>query len=349
MKEKILKLLNKYQINSILFTNIKETSYLTGAKFDGFWLLSAKNKTHIICSKIIETQVREYFEKQDICIHAELPLYKIVIKILKQNKINDLLINPKYINAADFILINENLHHEKINLIKKTGILDSLRIIKSAVEIENLKKACQIASEVCNKVKKELKPGLSEIDIHYRVIELFAKNRVTESFAPIIASGANSANPHHRSSNRKVTGNDIVMMDIGCIYNGYCSDLTRTYFLDKIDSGRGRVWDIVKNSQNAVLKEIKAGLPLSWADKTARNIIEAAGYKDKFIHATGHGVGIEIHETPSLASNTEGVFLAHMAVTIEPGIYIEGEFGVRIEDTILIKESGCEVLTSAVY
>jgi Xaa-Pro aminopeptidase len=349
MKEKILKILDKYQTDSILFTSVKETSYLTGAEFDGFWFLNAKDKTHIICSKTTENQIREYFGKHDIHIHTESSLHKAVTKILKQNKINALLINPKYMNAADFILINENLSHEKINLIKKTNILDSLRIIKSTVEIENLKKACQIVSEVCNTVRGELKPGLSEIDIHYRVIELFAKNRVTESFTPIIASGTNSANPHHKSSNRKIIENDMVMMDIGCMYNGYCSDLTRTYFLGRISGEQRRVWDVVKSSQDAVLKEIKAGLPVSWADKMARGIIEAAGYKDKFIHTTGHGVGIEIHETPSLAPNTEGVFLTHMAVTVEPGIYIEGEFGVRIEDTILIKENGCEVLTSAVY
>jgi Xaa-Pro aminopeptidase len=349
MKEKILKILDKYQTGSILFTDAKETSYLTGAEFDGFWLLNAKNKTHIICSKMVENQIREYFGKQDIRIHAELSLHKTVAKILKQDKINTLLINPKYMKAVDFILINKNLSNEKINLIKKTGILDNLRIIKSTVEIENLKKACQIVSEVCNTVKRELKPGLSEIDVHYRVIELFVKNRVTESFTPIIASGTNSANPHHRSSNRKITENDIVMMDIGCMYNGYCSDLTRTYFLDRISSKQKRIWDTVKRSQNAVLKEIKAGLPVSWADKTARDIIKAAGYKNNFIHTTGHGVGIEIHEMPLLAPNAEGIFLTHMVVTVEPGIYIRGEFGVRIEDTILIKENGCEVLTSAVY
>jgi Xaa-Pro aminopeptidase len=349
MREKILKILDKYQTDSILFTGVKETSYLTGAEFDGFWLLSTKDRTHILCSKMTENQIREYFGGQDIHIHTELPLHKTVAKILKQDKINALLINPKYMNAANFISINEILSHEKINLIKKTDILDSLKIIKNPVEIKNLKKACQIVSEVCNTVKGELKPGLSEIDIHYRVIELFVKNRVTESFTPIIASGTNSANPHHRSSNRKLIENDMVMIDIGCIYDGYCSDLTRTYFLDRINGKQKRIWDIVKGSQNAVLKEIKAGLSVSWADKTVRDIIEATGYGDNFIHITGHGVGTEIHEMPSLAPNAEGVFLAHMTVAVEPGIYIKGEFGVRIEDTILIKENGCEVLTSAVY
>ena len=349
MKEKLSKIFNKYQTDSILFTNVKETFYLTGAEFDGFWLLTLKNRTYVICSKMIENQIREYFGKHDICICAKLPLYKAVIEILKQNKINSLLINPKYMNAADFILISENLSREEIYLTKKVDILDGIRLIKSTVEIENLRRACQITSEVCNIVKEELKPGLSELDIHYRVIELFAKNRVTESFTPIIASGPNSANPHHMSSNRKIAENDTVMMDIGCMYNGYCSDLTRTYFLGRISGNQQRIYDIVKSSQSAVLKEIKAGLPLSWADKTARDIIEAAGYKNKFIHTTGHGVGIEIHEMPSLASDAEGIFLTYMSVTVEPGIYIEREFGVRIEDTILIKENGCEMLTSAVY
>ncbi|MDR3256442.1 MAG: M24 family metallopeptidase [Endomicrobium sp.] len=349
MKEKISKIFNRYKTESILFTGAKETFYLTGAGIDGFWLLILKNKIYAICSKMIENQLKEYFNKQNIHIHTGLPLYKSIGEILKQNKIDTLLIDPKYMNAASFILINENLNKEKISLIKKVGILDDIRLIKSTVEIENIKTACHIVSEVCNKVKSELKTGLSELDIHYRVLELFAKKRVTESFSPIIASGANSANPHHISSNRKISENDIIMMDIGCRYNGYCSDLTRTYFLGKINNEQKKIWDLVKNSQNAVLKEIKAGLPVLWADKTSRNIIAAAGYKDKFIHTTGHGVGIEIHEMPSLASNAEGVFLTHMIVTIEPGIYIEREFGVRIEDTILITENGCEVLTSATY
>ncbi|GMO67763.1 MAG: aminopeptidase P family protein [Endomicrobiia bacterium] len=351
MKDKVSEILDKYQTDSILFTNNKEIFYITGAEFDGFWLLFLKNKTYLICQKMIENQVKEYFSKQDIYIKCtDLSFHKTVAEILKQNKINTLLIDLKYMNAANFILINESLNYKKIDVIKKIGILDDIRLVKNINEIKNLKKACQIASEICNTIKYELKPGLSELDIHYRILELFAKNRVLESFSPIVASGVNSANPHHKSSNRKIAKNDIIVIDMGCICNNYCSDLTRTYFLGKPDnSNYKKVWNIVKNSQNVVLKKIKSGLAISWADKTARNIIEAAGYKENFIHTTGHGIGIEIHETPSLALNTKGVFLTDMAVTVEPGIYIEREFGIRIEDTILIKENGCEVLTSAEY
>ncbi|MDR1784463.1 MAG: M24 family metallopeptidase [Endomicrobium sp.] len=355
MRDKISKILNNYQTCGILFTNKKEIFYVTGAEFDGFWLLLLKSKIYIVCQRMIKSQVKEYFSKQDIyqdiyIKYKDSSFYKIVTEILKQNKISTLLIDPKYMNAVDFILINKNLNHEKISVVKKIDILNNIRLVKNINEIKNLKKACQIASQICNTIKYELKPGLSELDIHYKILELFARNRVIESFSPIVASGINSANPHHKSSNRKIAENDIVVIDIGCIYNNYCSDLTRTYFLGKPhNNSHKKVWSIVKNSQNAVLKKIKSGLPISWADKTARNIIEAAGYKENFIHSTGHGIGIEIHETPSLTSNTKGVFLTHMTVTVEPGIYIEREFGVRIEDTILIKKNDCEVLTSAEY
>jgi Xaa-Pro aminopeptidase len=298
---------------------------------------------------MIENQVKEFFLDKNIEVCPGVPFFKTILEILKKNNSKKIVIDPKYMTAVDFILISEKLNQTNIEVEKKIGMLDCVRMVKEDKEIKNLKKACKIISEVCDTVRKELKVGLSELDIHFRILELFAINHVKESFTPIIAFGKNSANPHHRSSNKKLVQNDVVMMDIGCVYNGYSSDLTRTYFLDKIVDKRSMIWNIVKRSQEAVLEDIKAGAPIVWADKTARGVIELAGYKDKFIHNTGHGVGIEIHEMPSLSSNAEGVFLSGMVVTVEPGIYIEQEFGIRIEDTILIKEAGCEVLTSATY
>jgi Xaa-Pro aminopeptidase len=334
----------------VLFTDPKEIFYLTNADFCGFWFLYVVDKAYVICSKMVENQAREFFfEINTADIYVSVYFYKTVLEILKKNNAKKLFIDPKYMIALDFIVLSEKLSQNGIEVKKKIGILDSARMIKKNNEIENLKKSCKIVSSICDTVRKELKSGLSELDVHYKILELFLKNHVTESFTPIVAFGKNSANPHHRSSGKKLVQNDIVMIDIGCIYNGYCSDLTRTYFLDKVDDNRKHIWNVVKHSQEAVLKGIRAGLPIAWADKTARNVIESAGYKDKFIHTIGHGVGIEIHETPSLSSNAEGVFFTGMTVTVEPGIYIKQKFGVRIEDTILIKEDGCEVLTSATY
>ena len=347
MKDKIKKLFDKYQTEAFIFTGRTETFYLTGAGFDGFWILAVKEKIYAVCSKMIENQVKEFFAGQDIHIYTGASFADKAAEILKENETYCVLLDPRYINAADHIMLNSKFLDQKIKIETKTGLLDELRLVKTSGEIENLKESCRIVSEVCETVKRELRPGLTELDIHYRIIELFAKYKVKESFSPIVAAGKNSANPHHASSAYKIAENDIVLIDLGCIYKGYCSDLTRTYFLGKINGKFREVWDIVKKSQNAVLKEIKAGLPFSCADKTARMVIDAAGYKDNFIHNTGHGIGIEIHEMPSLSSNAEGVFLRNMAVTVEPGIYLNGEFGIRIEDTVLITDKGCEILTTA--
>jgi Xaa-Pro aminopeptidase len=349
MGKNINKIMSTVKVRSVLFTNPKEIFYLTGAEFDGFWLLHVNDKTYAICSKMIENQAKGFFYDKSVDVYLGIPFHKTVLEILKKNNEKKMFVDPKYMTALDFIIVSKELSQNGIEVEKKIGMLDSTRMIKEDKEIENLKKSCKIVSAICDTVRKELKPGLSELDVYYKVLELFSKNHVTESFAPIIAFGENSANPHHRSSDKKLSQNDIIMMDMGCVYNSYCSDLTRTYFLDKISDNYKQIWNAVKHSQEAVLKGIKAGLSIAWADKTARSVLESAGYKDKFIHTTGHGVGIEIHEMPSLSSTAEGVFLVGMAVTVEPGIYIEKKFGVRIEDTILIKEDGCEILTSATY
>ena len=349
MKNKIKQLNEKYRAACYLFTDQKETFYLTGADFGGFWILIIKEEIFLICSNMIENQVREYFQGQEINICAGVPFSKTVTDILESKNADSVIIDTKYIPASDFILISERLNAVNIQPISKFGVLDDMRMVKSDEEAVKLKEACRIVSEVCDIVRSELKPGLSELDIHYRIIELFAQNKVKESFSPIVAAGKNSANPHHISSKYIISENDTVMIDLGCVYKGYCSDLTRTYYLGKINEKFKKIWEIVKESQNAVLKDIRSGLPVSWADKAARDIIDAAGYKDKFIHNVGHGVGIEVHEKPSLAINAEGVFLTQMCVTVEPGIYLEGEFGIRIEDTILINDTGCEILTSAAY
>lgn len=349
MHDKIKQIQKKYNKNCFLFTNSKETFYLSGADFDGFWILAVKDNIYVLASKMIENQIREFFSEKNTHIYISVPFTPKAADILKDSGESELLIDSKYVNAFNYFDINSKFLQQKINVEVKAGILDELRMIKSETEIVKLKEACRIVSEVCETVKKELCPGITELDVHYRIMELFAKNQVKESFTPIVAAGRNSANPHHASSNYKIKEEDAVMMDIGCVYKGYCSDLTRTYYLGKINGKFRKIWDTVKESQSAVLKEIKAGLPVCWADKTARAVIDSAGYKDNFIHTTGHGVGIEIHEMPSLSSNAEGLFLRNMAVTVEPGIYINNEFGVRIEDTILIKDDGCEILTSAAY
>ncbi|MDR3244525.1 MAG: M24 family metallopeptidase [Elusimicrobiota bacterium] len=354
MKSKINKLKNKFQCNNFLWTNQIETFYLSKAGFGDFWLVFIKSRVYAICSKMIENQVRLYFKDNNggcavIVRVADKSFSKSLSEILKENKENKIVLDLRYINGETFVKLSKFLKREKIKLIEKSGILDDLRLIKDDEEKSYIKKSCDIVSKTANIIKKELKAGMSELDIYFRILEIFAQNKVRESFRPIVAAGINSANPHHQSSNYKIKKNDIVLIDIGCLYKGYASDLTRTYYLGKIDGKIKAILKIVKSANEAVINGIKAGLDISWADKTARKIIEDSGYKANFIHSVGHAIGIEVHEKPSLSSKAEGVFLSNMVATVEPGIYLAGEFGVRIEDTIAITKSGCEVLTSADY
>ncbi|MDR3111860.1 MAG: aminopeptidase P family protein [Elusimicrobiota bacterium] len=351
MQNKIKKLFSQHKTNSLLFTSTTECFYLAKSEFDGFWILAVKDKVYVLSPKMILNQVKKHFEKtpDKVCVCEVDSFSQTLCKILKQFGAKNILVDSKYISASNFFSISKKLSKENIKLITKDGVLDKIRIVKCDEEIENIKTACRIVSQVCDEIKVELKAGLTELDIHYRILEFFAKNKVYESFTPIVASGKNSANPHHRSSDRKVKENDIVLIDIGCVYKGYCSDLTRTYFLGKIPEIQKNVWNIVKKSQKKAILLAKAGVFALEIDNAARGIISDAGYKENFIHTTGHGVGVEIHESPRLSAKTKERLQKNFTVTIEPGIYLNGQFGVRIEDTVLIKNNNCEVLTSAVY
>jgi Xaa-Pro aminopeptidase len=353
--EKIIYLiLKKYQVTSVLFTNKKELFYLTKTQFLGFWFLFVNKHKYIICSKIIENQIKKTFNNLNINIVVSKykSFYDIIIKILKKHKSNTLLIDLKHIDANCFINISKKLNNNKINIKKEIGILDDIRIIKTKYEIDNLKKSSLIISNICNTIKKYIKPGLTELDIHYMVLELLAKNRVKESFMPIIASGENSANPHHISSNRKIKNNDILLIDIGCIYNGYCSDLTRTYFLGSIyDEEYKKVLKTIKEVHLNIINIVKDCVKISYINKIVNKIISKSGYKNMNIHSIAHGIGIEVHEAPYFNKNYNDCIelKKYMTIAIEPGIYINDKFGIRIEDTILVKKKKCEVLTSAIY
>ncbi len=167
------------------------------------------------------------------------------------------------------------------------------------------------------------------------------------SFDLIVAFGENGALPHHVTSERKLKDNEPILIDFGCVYKGYCSDITRTFFHGTPGEEFNKVYNIVKKAHDEGLKALKPGLAAKAADKVCRDIISDEGYGQYFIHSTGHGVGLEIHESPAVSSRADEKSLLKkgMAVTVEPGIYLLGKFGVRIEDTALITDDGCEVLT----
>ena len=225
--------------------------------------------------------------------------------------------------------------------------LDSLRIIKTQNEINKIKKAEQIGVNAFNHILDYIKTGVTEKDIASE-IEYFMKKSGAEktSFDTIVLSGKRTALPHGMPSGKKIKNGEFVLMDFGCVYDGYCSDMTRTVCLGKPDSDSKKIYNIVKEAQNNALQNIKEGVLASDADTFARDVIKSYGYSDYFGNSLGHGVGLKIHEKPSVSPSSETVLKENMVISCEPGIYIYDKVGVRIEDLIVVKQNGIENLTN---
>ena len=234
----------------------------------------------------------------------------------------------------------------KVELLALGSALSNQRLIKKDFEIENIKKATEISDIAFAETIKIVKAGMSEKDVaaHLEYIQrkLGAEDK---SFNTIVASGYRSALPHGVASDKKIGNNELVTTDFGAYYNGYVSDVTRTFFVgDKIEDKQREIYNIVLEANLLAIKHVKAGMKGSELDKIARDYIAGKGYGDNFGHGLGHGIGLEIHEAPTVSPLGDIVLEENMLITIEPGIYIEGYGGVRIEDDVIVKKDGCVVL-----
>ena len=226
--------------------------------------------------------------------------------------------------------------------------IEDLRMVKSAPEIAAIRKACGIADETFERILEEVRPGVTERELAARLeLELAARGAEGASFETIVAFGERSALPHARPGPRELRPGDVVLFDFGAVADGYVSDMTRTIACGEPAAQMREVYTLVLNAQLAAIRGIRAGMAGPEADRLAREVIEAAGHGPRFGHSLGHGIGLEVHEAPRLGRKSADRLAAGMTVTIEPGVYLEGVGGVRIEDDALIGETGVELLTSA--
>lgn len=220
------------------------------------------------------------------------------------------------------------------------------RSIKDEAELALIRQAAMLADQAFSHVLPMLKPGACERDIALELEWYMRKHGASGVSFPIIcASGFRSAMPHGVASKKILTVGDFVTMDFGCFYQGYASDMTRTVVLGKANPEQKKIYETVLSAQLAALEHLRAGITGKEADAVARNIISEAGYGEAFGHSLGHGVGLQIHEQPNLSPRSDTVLKPGAVVSVEPGIYIEGFGGVRIEDLVIITETGCENLT----
>jgi Xaa-Pro aminopeptidase len=235
---------------------------------------------------------------------------------------------------------------DALKLKAAIGAVEKLSMIKSATEIGTIKASVRLNSVALEQALAQFRPDMTEIDlaaeIDYRMRLLGADGT---AFETIVASGERTALPHARPTNHSIRGNQLLLVDMGASVAGYASDMTRTHALGKLNAKTRRMYKAVLESQLAAIDAVRAGVPCASVDRAARTVLRGYGLEKFFVHSTGHGLGLEIHEGPRIGRKETTKLQPGMVITIEPGIYQEGVGGIRIEDTVLVAERGCEILT----
>ncbi len=235
-----------------------------------------------------------------------------------------------------------------VELVPLEDVMTTIRKVKDDNEIDLIRKSVGVAEEAFDAIRSEIKEGQAENYLAgLLVFELRSRGATNSSFPVIVAAGANSSLPHYRPGEALIQRDQPLLIDWGALYKGYCSDLTRTLMVGRVGSKVKQIYKVVLEAQNAAIAFLRPGVTTRQADQVARDVIDRAGFGKEFGHGLGHGIGREIHELPSMRKiGGEEELRPGMVVTVEPGIYLPGEGGVRIEDDVLITHSGCEVLST---
>ncbi|MBC1456403.1 M24 family metallopeptidase [Listeria newyorkensis] len=271
------------------------------------------------------------------------PIYETVQAIIAELGIKTLYFEEAYVTVAEHKLM-QSFFSAKLEPF--SDLFEDMRKVKTASELSAIKTACEIADAAFTHILTFIKPGLTELEVSNELEFFMRRNGASgSSFDTIVASGLRSALPHGVASDKIIEVGDFVTMDYGCYYNGYCSDMTRTIAIGEPSAKLKEIYAVTLEAQLKVIDALKPGMTGIQADAIARDHIASKGYGEAFGHSLGHGIGLEIHEGPNLSMKSPNVLVPGNVVTDEPGIYLPGIGGVRIEDDILITETGNEVLT----
>ena len=337
-------------LDAILISSPENRRYMSGFTGSAGWLLISRHDATLATDfRYVEQAVKQ---SSDFRIHRTAPglgwfpewtAEQGVKRIGFESDDVTISLHNAFRKAADEA---ETTNHPE--LVPTSGIVEQLRVYKDADELALLAKAIEIADEALDEVGPRIEPGITEEAVAWE-LEKAMRERGAEmiSFDTIVGAGANGALPHHRADDTVIKRNDAIVIDMGAKYEGYCSDLTRTIFVGEPDAKFRRIYDIVLQAQLAAEERVRAGMTGEEADAIARDIIAEAGHADDFGHSLGHGVGLAVHEFPRVGPRAEDVLQDGMVFTIEPGIYLPGWGGVRIEDIVVMENGRARVISKA--
>ncbi|MED3660754.1 Xaa-Pro peptidase family protein [Ureibacillus sp. FSL K6-8385] len=340
--DKARKELEDRQVDALLITNPYNRRYMTGfTGTSGAAMISKKDAVFITDFRYTEQAKKQV--KDFRIIQQENSILKEVAKIADEWKIQSLGFEKDTVTYGEFETLQELL---KVDLVPLSGVIEKIRLIKTDEEIKIIKVACEIADAAFSHILNFIKPGVTELEVSNE-LEFFMRKQgaTSSSFDTIVASGLRSALPHGVATDKVIEKGDLVTLDFGAVYNGYVSDITRTIAVGQPNEKLIDMYNAVLEAQMLALEKIGPGMTGIEADKIARDYLTEKGYGEAFGHSTGHGIGLEVHEGPNLSFRSSHVLEPNMVVTVEPGVYLPGIGGVRIEDDIVITEAGNERLT----
>ena len=345
-RDKLRRQLKRQSMDSILVTNFTNVTYLTGFTGDDSYLLLTPKDAVMVSDTRYTQQLQEECPDLEIVIRTSaVPMMASLAKLARKAGVRDLTIESQSMSLALFDQLDATL--TGIDLVRSSGLVEGLREIKDAKEIQQIRAAIKLAERAFAVVRASLRPERTEKEVAHDIenqIRLFGGSGC--SFPPIVAVGPRAALPHANPTNHQIKESGFVLIDWGAVGDLYISDLTRVLVTGKVPPKLEQIYNIVLAAQKKAISKIKPGAMMNEVDATARSVIAKAGYGKRFGHSLGHGIGLEVHEGPGLAPSQQRPLKVGMVVTVEPGIYLPNWGGVRIEDDILVTRDGHEVLSS---
>lgn len=340
--------LNDYGLDAMLLTGASNRYYASGfasTGTDGVAFVTRDQTYYFTDFRYIEAASAQVKDAVIQMTKSGRGYLTLLNEAIEKHHIKRIGYEDVYMTVAEY-----NIYRDKLNceLVPAAELLTRLRMIKDDEERKTLIAAQRIAERALEEIYNDIRIGVTEKEIAARLTYLMlhygAENM---SFDPIVVSGANGSMPHGVPGEKTIADGEFITMDFGCIYRGYCSDMTRTVAVGHVTEEMNRVYQTVLRAQLAGIERAKAGVSGHDIDAAARDIIAAEGYGEYFGHSFGHGVGVEIHEAPNASPNYKEALPAGAVISAEPGIYLPGKFGVRIEDVIVLREDGCDNITKA--
>lgn len=340
--QKLRALMEKKDLDAFIVTSAQNRRYISGFTGSAGLLIITKSKQLFITDFRYIEQATEQAPDFEIIEHKQSIIQEAAAQLLKESAQR---VGFEHEDVT-FALYQQFQNAVHADLVPASGLIEELRLIKSETELAIMKTAAEIADAAYTHILTFVKPGMKEIEVSNELEFFMRKQGATQSsFDTIVASGYRSALPHGVASDKEIQKGELVTLDYGALYNGYCSDITRTFAVGEISDNLREIYDIVLEANLRGVAGVKPGITGKEADALTRDYITEKGYGQYFGHSTGHGLGMDVHESPALSFRSDTVLKPGMVVTVEPGIYIPEVGGCRIEDDLVLTADGSERLT----